>query len=577
MHKKIYLLAGVCSMFSTGCVTTGSGGSNIFTDTFASSDPCSNNARNIGIAVGAVAGAVIGNQVKHSNTSRLLGAAAGAAVGGLIGADMDRRRCELHRIAQKNNLDMQVEDVVASRANGSSSSASDGTKSEVVGMKVAIRDNGTQFQSGSDVLTPEAVAYFSAIADQYSYAQQKKRLNNQSGKDDIAAVEQLKSKQIFLVGHTDDTGNSTLNAELSERRARAVARIFRDRGIADSQIFYQGAGETLPIADNRTEDGRSKNRRVEIVDTSDQATFTQYLESRKPNVAFYRPSSVSPSSSMVAAKAPAKLPAKLSTKAKPVTAAKEEAVSTSAPPAPTGLAAAQMAITAKPEKRQGQDMRSMPESSSSPQTAAMAAAAVQSKPAAATTAGGLDFGGAPAQGRFVVPDIGGMQQTSSSFSIVSSAYADESMPLSSCAQDRPRVAMGVKSLSSGREQKFSTADYLPGVYDSSWSGALNGHLVALTHVAVLRDGGAPARQPTLLIYSNYTGNKSAEPVYRGTPEVNVYRGRSALLYRVFANGPTQCMDIVIPNDNPKTAPNSNLVYKKSGTLYQVAFSPSLVR
>ncbi|MCA1324873.1 OmpA family protein [Herbaspirillum sp. alder98] len=555
-NKKLGVsVAVLCCLVSSGCAVDPKTGQPSFKETFASDDPCSNNARNVGIAVGVVAGLIIGNQVKHSNTARLAGAAAGAAIGGLIGASMDSRRCELYKIAKQNNLEMQVDDILASAPVGATASSPDAAKPEVVGMKVAIKDNGTQFRSGSDVLSPEAQAYFGAIADQYSFVQQSKRLNAQSSKDDVAAVELLKTKQIFLVGHTDDTGDSALNADLSARRANAVGRVFRDRGVPESQIFYQGAGETLPVADNRTDEGRARNRRVEIVDTPNQATFTQYLESRKPNLAFYRPTSETVTA---AAEAPTRI-------AKPAPSVPARAATTRKNSATTkGAVSPAPAVAANTDK--AATSASTPTPSARLKTAA-----------AAVGVASVDFGGAPANGNFVVPNIGGPQQASSSFNLISSAHADAAVPLTSCAQDRPRVATGVKALSNGREQNFSTADYLPGVYDSSWSGSVNGHLVALTHVAVLKDGGAPARAPTLLVYQNYAGGKNVEPVYRGTPEVNTYRGANALLYRVFANGPAQCMDIVIPNNNPKTAPNSNLVYQRGGVLYQVAFAPSLVR
>jgi outer membrane protein OmpA-like peptidoglycan-associated protein len=574
-NKLRTFVAVLCCLVSTGCAVDPKTGQPSFKGAFASDDPCSNNARNIGIAVGALAGAVIGNQVSHSNTARLLGAAAGAGVGGLIGFDLDRRRCALYKIAKANNLEMQVDDLVtmpASPANGSAS-ASPGRKPQVVGMKVAIKDNGMQFLSGSDALRPEAQAYFGIIADQYSYVQQKKTLNGLSGKEEIAAVEQLKTKQIFLIGHTDDTGDSKMNADLSERRARAVARVFKEHGIAEDQIFFQGAGETLPMADNRTDDGRAKNRRVEIVDTPNQASFAQYLEGRKPNLAFYRPSTDQVLASTPEASRPKgkqQLPAKQTVLDK--SAAKP------ADAAPAKNVAGSTVMTTKPATPQAKSNANLQSVQQMlPNEPVASAATSQANIPAAARADSINFGGALANGNLIVPDIGKMQQTSTVFNIISSAHAGESPPLTSCGEDRPRVANGVKSLGSGREQKFSTSDYLPGVYDSSWSGMVNGHLIALTHVAVLKDGGAPARTPDLLVYQNFTGGKNAMPTYSGTAGVNTYRGTNALLYRVFTTGPTRCMDIVIPNSNPKIAPNSNLVYQRGGELYQVAFTPSLVR
>src|SRR5207244_9083059 len=89
------------------------------------------------------------------------------------------------------------------------------------GLSVTLRDNGKQFASGSDKLTPEAETLFRDVADQYSYAKQQAKLGATSTDDDKASVESLKAKRILLVGHTDDTGGTTDNATLSERRAAA--------------------------------------------------------------------------------------------------------------------------------------------------------------------------------------------------------------------------------------------------------------------------------------------------------------------------------------------------------------------
>jgi uncharacterized protein YcfJ len=98
-RNSVALAVGVSLV--AGCATDPRTGQPSIKETFASDDPCSNNARNAGIAIGAIAGAVLGNQAKHSNGARLLGAALGAAAGGMIGQDMDRRRCELSKIAKR--------------------------------------------------------------------------------------------------------------------------------------------------------------------------------------------------------------------------------------------------------------------------------------------------------------------------------------------------------------------------------------------------------------------------------------------------------------------------------------------
>lgn len=84
--------------------------------------------------------------------------------------------------------------------------------------------------------------------------------------DQIAAM--LKSAPQLSVevgGHTDNVGNADANMKLSEARAAAVVKALVGRGVAAARLTAKGYGATAPIADNRTEDGRAKNRRVELV------------------------------------------------------------------------------------------------------------------------------------------------------------------------------------------------------------------------------------------------------------------------------------------------------------------------
>jgi outer membrane protein OmpA-like peptidoglycan-associated protein len=72
---------------------------------------------------------------------------------------------------------------------------------------------------------------------------------------------------VTVVGHTDSTGTAAYNQDLSERRARAVAAVLREGGVASSRIRVVGAGESQPIATNQTAAGRQQNRRVDITIT----------------------------------------------------------------------------------------------------------------------------------------------------------------------------------------------------------------------------------------------------------------------------------------------------------------------
>jgi len=71
--------------------------------------------------------------------------------------------------------------------------------------------------------------------------------------------------RIEIEGHTDSTGTSAFNMKLSQQRAMAVADWLIRNGISSTRITTHGYGDTRPVADNSTEEGRRKNRRTEIL------------------------------------------------------------------------------------------------------------------------------------------------------------------------------------------------------------------------------------------------------------------------------------------------------------------------
>jgi OOP family OmpA-OmpF porin len=102
-------------------------------------------------------------------------------------------------------------------------------------------------------------------------------INFETGRSDIKpasqkiidqVVEMLNSNPVLKVsieGHTDNAGNSGSNQTLSENRAKAVMNAIISKGIDKTRLLSKGWGQTKPIADNETEEGKAKNRRVEIV------------------------------------------------------------------------------------------------------------------------------------------------------------------------------------------------------------------------------------------------------------------------------------------------------------------------
>ena len=83
--------------------------------------------------------------------------------------------------------------------------------------------------------------------------------------DDLASkVKDINLEVIIAVGHTDSVGSDAYNQKLSVRRSEAVKAYLVSKGIEKNRVYTEGKGEKQPVADNKTAEGRAKNRRVEI-------------------------------------------------------------------------------------------------------------------------------------------------------------------------------------------------------------------------------------------------------------------------------------------------------------------------
>ena len=89
--------------------------------------------------------------------------------------------------------------------------------------------------------------------------------------DEVAAnLTRLNFVSGTVTGHSDSTGDDAYNQKLSERRAQSVATYLEGKGIAPGRLTVIGAGETQPVADNGTAEGRAQNRRVVLQRTDCQ-------------------------------------------------------------------------------------------------------------------------------------------------------------------------------------------------------------------------------------------------------------------------------------------------------------------
>jgi OOP family OmpA-OmpF porin len=80
----------------------------------------------------------------------------------------------------------------------------------------------------------------------------------------LSKLQGMNTEVMITVGHTDSIGSAAYNQKLSIRRAEAVKAYLISKGVEAARIYTEGKGETQPIADNKTADGRMKNRRVTV-------------------------------------------------------------------------------------------------------------------------------------------------------------------------------------------------------------------------------------------------------------------------------------------------------------------------
>ena len=82
--------------------------------------------------------------------------------------------------------------------------------------------------------------------------------------DLVAKTKDVNLEVIIAVGHTDSDGSDAYNQKLSVSRAESVKKYLVSKGVETNRVYTEGKGEKQPVADNKTKDGKAKNRRVEI-------------------------------------------------------------------------------------------------------------------------------------------------------------------------------------------------------------------------------------------------------------------------------------------------------------------------
>ncbi|MBK5934711.1 outer membrane protein OmpA-like peptidoglycan-associated protein [Rhodovulum imhoffii] len=178
----------------------------------------------VGGVLGAITGVVAGDDSDERLRGAVIGGALGAAAGGVIGNQLDKQAAELRRNFGDD------------------------------GIRVVNTGNELVVTMPQDIL-------FATDSAAVRYDQRR---------DLLVLADSLRdypNTTVDIIGHTDNTGSSAYNQDLSVRRASSVAGVLREAGVSGNRIRAYGRGEDQPVASNLTPQGRAQNRRVEIVIT----------------------------------------------------------------------------------------------------------------------------------------------------------------------------------------------------------------------------------------------------------------------------------------------------------------------
>jgi outer membrane protein OmpA-like peptidoglycan-associated protein len=173
----------------------------------------------IGGTTGAVLGGVIGKQAGSTEAGVIIGAAVGGAAGAVIGDYMDKQAEEMNQNVEGAEIERVAE-----------------------GIKVTF-ESGILFDVAKADIRPDAQANLTKMAE---------------------ILRKYEDTNIIVEGHTDSDGEEEYNQTLSERRARAVAHYLALQNVNSARMSTMGYGESMPIADNMTPEGKQANRRVEV-------------------------------------------------------------------------------------------------------------------------------------------------------------------------------------------------------------------------------------------------------------------------------------------------------------------------
>lgn len=146
--------------------------------------------------------------------------------------------------------------------------ASEDQRTRIASDIASALEPGYTVNNGLRVAVSEQGVLDAALADRIIEFESGKATLADSGKTILdqmsVALLRLKDKKVEVIGHTDNAGSHAGNISLSQARAEAVKAYVTGRGVRPEMVAVSGEGPDRPVADNRTAEGRARNRRIEF-------------------------------------------------------------------------------------------------------------------------------------------------------------------------------------------------------------------------------------------------------------------------------------------------------------------------
>lgn len=204
----------------------------------------------IGAGLGAVLGAATGGGGGgRSATGAVLGGAAGAVIGNVWSSRMENQRRTMEQATRGTGVQV--------------------TQTQDNRLKLDIPSD-ISFDTGR----ADVKGNFRPILDRFA-----------------GGLVENPAAQVTIIGHTDSTGGTALNNQLSIDRAASTRNYLASRGVPQQRVFIEGRGEREPVASNDNEAGRARNRRVEIyvAEPQNQAQAPQYQQPQYQQPQYQQP------------------------------------------------------------------------------------------------------------------------------------------------------------------------------------------------------------------------------------------------------------------------------------------------